>query len=78
MQRVAERVEEANIIEASKIGDVVKEKFVALVEGHFLERAKPFDQPLVVAAHGAEEAGGITTMALNLRFDLPPAVNGKS
>lgn len=76
MQQVAERVEEADVIESSRIGDVVKEKFISLVEGRFLQRVKPIDHPLVVATHGAEEAGGITKMSLNLKFDLPPAVDG--
>ena len=76
VQQVAERVEEADVIESSRIGDVVKEKFISLVEGRFLQRVKPIDHPLVVATHGAEEAGGITKMSLNLKFDLPPAVDG--
>ena len=78
MQRVSEGVEEANVVELSKISDIVKEKFVALVEGHFLQRVKPIDQPIIVASHGAEEAGGITKMALDLRFDLPPSIDGMS
>ena len=76
VQQVAERVEEADVIESSRIGNVVKEKFISLVEGRFLQRVKPIDHPLVVATHGAEEAGGITKMSLNLKFDLPPAVDG--
>ena len=55
----------------------MKEKFAELVEGHFLRRVKPFNQPIVVAAHGAEEAVGITSMALDVRFDLPPAIDGE-
>ena len=70
-------MEEANVVEVSKIGENVKEKFIELVEGHFLQRVKPLDQPLVLVAHGAEEVGGITKMVLNVRFDLPPAVECK-
>lgn len=65
------------MMQPSKIGSVVKEKFIALVEGHFLERVKPLNQPIVVGVHGAEEVGGVTRMALDLRFDLPPSVDGK-
>ena len=75
MQRVSERVEEVNVVESSKIGDIVKEKFVALVEGHFIQRVKPLNQPIVIATHGEEEVGGVTKMSLNLKFDLPPSVD---
>lgn len=78
IQRVSEQIEEANVVETSKIGELVKEKFVALVEGRFLQRVKPFNQPLVVATHGEEDAGGVTMMALDLRFDLPPSIDGES
>ena len=70
-------MEEAQVVETSRISDIVKEKFVDLVEGHFLQRVKPLNQSIVVAAHGAEEAGGITKMALDVRFDLPSAIDGK-
>lgn len=77
VQRVSERVEEAQVVEATRISDIVKEKFVDLVEGHFLQRVKPLNQPIVVTAHGVEEVGGITRMALDVRFDLPPAIDGE-
>ena len=78
MQRVSEQIEEANVVETSKIGELVKEKFVALVEGRFLERVNPLNQLLVIATHGEQEAGGITKMALDVRFDLPPSIDGRS
>lgn len=77
MERVSERIEEADVLEASKICKLVKEKFVALVEGRFLQRVKPLNQPLVIATHCDHDAGGVTRMALDLRFDLPPNVDGE-
>ena len=77
VQRVSERIEEANVVESSKIGELVKEKFVALVEGCFLERVNPLNQLLVIATHGDQEVGGITKMALDVRFDLPPSIDGE-
>ncbi len=65
-------------METAKIGELVKEKFVALVEGRFLQRVKPLNQPLVIATHGEEDAGGVTKIALDLRFDLPPSIDGES
>ena len=75
---MCERIEAADVVEASKVGELVKEKFVALVEGRFLERVNPLNQLLVIATHGEQEAGGITKMALDVRFDLPPSIDGES
>ena len=75
---MCERIEAADVVEASKVGELVKEKFIALVEGRFLERVNPLNQLLVIATHGEQEAGGITKMALDVRFDLPPSIDGES
>ena len=75
---MCERIEAADVVDASKVGELVKEKFIALVEGCFLERVNPLNQLLVIATHGEQEAGGITKMALDVRFDLPPSIDGES
>ena len=75
---MCERIEAADVVDASKVGELVKEKFIALVEGRFLERVNPLNQLLIIATHGEQEAGGITKMALDVRFDLPPSIDGES
>lgn len=80
IQRVSERLEESLSSSGhgcSNVGSIVKEKFVGLVEGRFLQRVAPPSPELVLIQHASQELGGATHAALTRKFELPPNVAGK-
>ena len=80
IQRVSERLEESlssSGHDCSNVGRVVKEQFVGLVEGHFLQRVIPPNPELGLVQHGSQEVGGVVSMPLTRKFELPSNVAGK-
>ena len=74
---MSEHLENAGI-EHMNIGQVVKQQFVALVEGHFLRRVKQPSPELLTIAHADQEMGGISTIEMHRQFELPPSIEGVS
>ena len=77
---MSERLEESltnSGNDCSNVGHVIKEQFVSLVEGHFLQRVVPPNPELGLVQHGAQEVGGVVSMPLTRKFELPANVAGK-
>ena len=77
IQRVAERGAErldGMDVQLTDIGQTVKDQFVALVEGHYLQRVRPPNPELVTISH-SEEAG-VSTIPVYRQFELPASING--
>lgn len=75
IRRVSEHLEDAGV-EHADIGQVVKQQFVALVEDHFLQRVRPPSGELLTIAHGSQDVGGVSTIEVYRRFELPPSTEG--
>ncbi len=76
---MSERLEESlanSGHEVSSVGKIVKQQFIALVEGQFVQRVSPCNPEVGVAQHGAPEMGGVKTMTLENRFVLPSNIEG--
>ncbi|XP_064390213.1 DNA-directed RNA polymerase III subunit RPC3-like isoform X2 [Halichondria panicea] len=74
IQRVSERLEESltnSGHEVSSVGKIVKQQFIALVEGQFVQRVSPCNSEVDVAQNGAQETGGIKTTTSENKFVLP-------
>lgn len=77
VSRVSEKLESSGVA-APNTGRAVKAMFISLVEGHYLQRVRPPNPEVMVTSHGSEEMGGVVTMPVFARFDLPPAVDGRT
>ena len=75
IRRVSEHLEDAGV-EHADIGQVVKQQFVALVEDHFLQRVRLPSGELLTIAHGSQDVGGVSTIEVYRRFELPPSTEG--
>ena len=56
---------------------LVKLTFVSLVEGHYLQRIPPPTPSMMLVSHGDKMMGGVVTMPVSARFELPPSLDGK-
>lgn len=77
INRVAERLEQCLGATPADVSKVIKSKFVSMVERHYLQRVKPPAIEVTLASHGAEEMGGVVTMPVFGRYDLPVTLNGR-
>lgn len=59
------------------VGKLIKSKFVSMVERHYVQRVKPPSIEVTVASHGDQKLGGVVTMPVFGKFDLPLTLNGK-
>ena len=71
--RVSERLEEAGVQNA-RMEDIVLEQFLALAEGHYVQRVEPPNTELVTISYLDQRARGGSTVRVRQRFELPPAV----
>ena len=49
---------------------------MALVKGHFLQRVKHPTPELLTVSHGDQQVGGVSTIEMHRRFELPPSTEG--
>lgn len=77
INRVAERLEQCIGATPADVSKVIKSKFVSMVEKHYLQRVKPPTEEVTLASHGTAEMGGVVTMPVFGKFDLPLTLNGK-
>ncbi len=76
---MSERLEESltnSGHEVSSVGKIVKQQFIALVEGQFVQRVSPCNSEVDVAQNGAQETGGIKTTTSENKFVLPSNIEG--
>ena len=77
LNRVAERLEETVGAAPVEVSKVIKTKFVAMVEGHYLIRVKP---PASEATLQNQSSGERAVEGANLpifgEFELPSSLNG--
>ena len=73
---MSERLKNAGVTHQD-YGGLVKSTFVSLVEGHYLQRI-PLPTPNVtLISHGDQKMGGVVTMPVSSRFELPPELDGE-
>ena len=70
---MSERLEAAGVQNA-RMEDIVQEQFLALAEGHFVQRVEPPNTELVTISYLDQRARGGSTVRVRQRFELPPAV----
>ena len=81
IQRVSERLEDSlasSGLDVSNVGKIVKQQFIALVEGQFVQRVSPCNPEVELLQHGTQEVGGVVTMTVENKFVLPSNVEGVS
>lgn len=77
INRVAERLEQCLGATPADVSKVIKSKFVSMVERHYLQRVKPPAVEETLASHGAQEMGGVVTMPVFGKYDLPLTLDGR-
>ena len=74
---MAERLEQSFGAVPAEVSQLIKSKFVSMVERRYLQRVKPPANEMGVVFHGDDEMGGVVKMPVFGKFELPSTLSGK-
>ncbi len=62
--------------DVTNVGTIVKQQFISMVKGKFIQRVSPCNLEVGVAQPGAQEVGELKTFTSENKFLLPPNIEG--